>query len=148
MRILFQFEATENPEPETIFELFRRSFGPEQEEDEQVLGCDRGTFKKVMPFIRDLYFGVMAHKAELDRLLSEASEHWRLDRMSRVDRNVMRLALYEMIHREDIPAKVSINEAIELGKEFGADESGAFINGILDRIHRQRLQEDQEGRDE
>ena len=61
--------------------------------------------------------------------------------MNRVDRNVMRLALFEILYLDDIPPKVSINEAIELGKSFGADDSGAFINGVLDSIHRRMLEQ-------
>jgi transcription antitermination protein NusB len=85
-------------------------------------------------FAKELLDGIDAHLDEINRLISESSEHWRLDRMSIVDRNILRLAIYELLCRPDIPAKVSINEAVELGKKFGAEDSGAFINGILDRI--------------
>jgi len=85
-------------------------------------------------FAKELLDGIDAHLDEINSLISEFSEHWRLDRMSTVDRNILRLAIYELLCRPDIPAKVSINEAVELGKKFGAEDSGAFINGILDRI--------------
>lgn len=85
-------------------------------------------------FARELLDGVQTHLSEVNSLISQFSEHWRLDRMSMVDRNILRLAIYELLSRPDIPAKVSINEAVELGKKFGTEDSGAFINGILDRI--------------
>ena len=109
---------------------------------DDTLGCDMEIFEQALPFVRDLYFGVTSHLEELDRKIMEASDNWRLDRMSRVDRNVMRLALFEMLYRKDIPPKVSINEAIELGKGFGAQDSGAFINGVLDRIRKRLRKED------
>ena len=85
-------------------------------------------------FANELLDGIHAHLDQIDSLISQFSEHWRLDRMSMVDRNVLRLAIYELLCRPDIPAKVSINEAVELGKKFGTEDSGAFVNGILDRI--------------
>jgi transcription antitermination protein NusB len=85
-------------------------------------------------FAAELVEGVRAHLAEIDQLIQEHSHNWRLDRMSRIDRNVIRIAIYELKLRQDIPRKVSINEAVELGKRFGAEESSAFINGLLDRV--------------
>jgi N utilization substance protein B len=85
-------------------------------------------------FAKELLDGIDAHLDEINSLIRQFSEHWRLDRMSRVDRNIIRLAIYELLRRPDIPAKVSINEAVELGKRFGTEDSSAFINGILDRI--------------
>ncbi|MFH1146388.1 MAG: transcription antitermination factor NusB [Pseudomonadota bacterium] len=85
-------------------------------------------------FCLALVRGVQEHCAEIDALIKEHSENWRLDRMSRVDRNILRLAVFELLYCEDIPPKVSINEAVDLGKRFGTDESGAFINGILDAV--------------
>jgi len=85
-------------------------------------------------FAKELLDGIHAHLDQINSLISQFSEHWRLDRMSMVDRNVLRLAIYELLCRPDIPAKVSINEAVELAKKFGTEDSGAFVNGILDRI--------------
>jgi len=89
---------------------------------------------ELRPFCEELVYGVYHHQQEIDRLIGSASEHWRIERMSIVDRNILRLALYEMLHCGSIPPKVSINEAIDLGKMFGSNESGAFINGILDHV--------------
>ncbi len=77
--------------------------------------------------------GVAEHRRSVDDAIEEASSNWRLDRMARVDRNVLRLAVYELL-RTDVPVKVVINEAIELGKKFGSESSGAFVNGVLDKV--------------
>lgn len=89
---------------------------------------------KVPDYLAKLVEGVEAHQGELDTLIRQHSEHWRLERMAAVDRNLLRLALYELLHQPDIPAKVVINEAVDLAKRYGSEESGAFINAILDRI--------------
>jgi len=78
--------------------------------------------------------GVWERLAGIDTLIGEAAEHWRVERMALVDRNILRLGAYELSHGSDIPFAVAINEAVELGKRFGSEESGAFINGILDRV--------------
>jgi len=78
--------------------------------------------------------GVWDRREEIDSLIGEAAEHWRVERMALVDRNILRLGAYELSAGSDIPFAVAINEAVELGKRFGAEDSGAFINGILDRI--------------
>jgi N utilization substance protein B len=88
----------------------------------------------VRPFFLRLVRGVLRSRTELDALIERFSENWSLGRMSGVDRNVMRIAVYEMVCCQDIPAKVSINEAVDIGKKFGTEESGAFINGIVDSI--------------
>ena len=78
--------------------------------------------------------GVWGRVAEIDALIGEAAEHWRVERMTLVDRNILRLGAYELSLGSEIPFAVAINEAVELGKRFGSGESGAFINGILDKI--------------
>jgi N utilization substance protein B len=85
-------------------------------------------------FARELVQGVGDHRAEIDQLIEQHSHNWRLDRMSRIDRNILRVAVFELKFRDDIPRKVTINEAVELGKRFGTEESSAFINGLLDRV--------------
>ena len=84
-------------------------------------------------FAEELIKGVESHKTDLDALIQTYAQHWNVTCMGAVDRNVMRVALYEMLHRDDIPPVVSINEAVELAKELSGDESGKFVNGILDR---------------
>jgi len=78
--------------------------------------------------------GVWEHRVEIDGLIRDAAENWRLERMALVDRNILRLGAYELSSGSDIPFAVAINKAVEIGKRFGSEESGAFINGILDRI--------------
>ena len=91
--------------------------------------------KKPSPFFLQLINGVLQARQAIDGLIERFSDNWKIGRMSGVDRNVMRVAVFEMLACEDIPPKVSINEAIDIGKRFGSEESGAFINGILDGIH-------------
>jgi N utilization substance protein B len=85
-------------------------------------------------FALDLVQGVVEHRDEIDGLIESHSHNWRLDRMARIDRNVLRLAVFELKWRQDIPKKVTLNEAVELGKAFGTEASSAFVNGLLDRI--------------
>ncbi len=91
--------------------------------------------KGSLSFARQLVLGVWERREELDGLIRKASKHWRLERMPLVDRNVLRIALYEVMHLKDIPPKVSIDEAVELGKKYGTEESGGFINGVLDSVY-------------
>jgi N utilization substance protein B len=87
-------------------------------------------------YARRLVDGTTQHRAQIDALLGDAARNWDLSRMAVVDRNVLRIGCYEMLHEPDVPTKVAINEAIELGKRFSTEQSGAFINGILDRIRK------------
>ena len=105
-------------------------------EMDEVLVRDRRT-DEVADYVRLLVRGVVAEQREIDRLISDSAEHWSLHRMAVVDRNVLRLGVYELRFRStDVPAKVAINEAIELAKRFSTDQSGAFVNGVLDRVRR------------
>jgi transcription antitermination protein NusB len=88
----------------------------------------------VKAFANELVDGTLENLGEIDSVISEFSENWDISRMSYIDRNILRLAVYEIRFRQDIPYKVSINEAIELGKKYGSDQSGKFINGVLDKI--------------
>lgn len=89
---------------------------------------------RVREFAQPLIEGMIAHLPEIDEQIRRYCENFDLRRISPVDRNVMRLAIYEMLYRDDIPPVVSINEAIELAKMFGGADSGRFVNGILDRV--------------
>ena len=112
--------------PEEVFDLICQNFGAGE---------------SIRPFSRELVVGVCEKMEELDAMIRRASEHWRLERMPQVDRNVLRLAVYEMLCREDVPPKVSIDEAVEIGKKYGSEESGSFINGVLDKIYNILLEE-------
>ena len=85
-------------------------------------------------FLLAVIAGVHGHRDDIDNLIRQFSTNWRLERMAIVDRNILRLATYELLHLDDIPRKVCINEAIEVAKRYGGDDSPSFINGILDRI--------------
>jgi transcription antitermination protein NusB len=104
---------------EEMFERFCSNFAPKPD---------------VRPYFLRLVQGVLRTKNDLDALIERFSENWSLSRMSGVDRNLMRIAVFELLWCRDIPAKVSINEAVDIGKKFGTEESGAFINGIVDGI--------------
>jgi N utilization substance protein B len=86
------------------------------------------------PFADQLVLGYGSVSEAIDTKIRAVSKHWRLERMARVDRNIIRLGAYELIHVADIPRRVTLNEAVELAKRFGNEESPAFVNGVLDRI--------------
>jgi len=85
-------------------------------------------------FAEELVRGVVERRAAIDEKIAQYTEHWDLPRIAAVDRNILRLAMYEMLYRDDIPPVVSINEAVDIAKKFSTHESGAFVNGILDRL--------------
>lgn len=89
-------------------------------------------------YCETLVRGVLDNLETIDKKIEEYSENWTIDRMAIVDRNVLRVAVYEFLYSGDVPFKVIIDEAVELAKKYGSEESGAFINGILDRMHRTR----------
>ena len=88
----------------------------------------------LVEFCLTLYNGVVAHRDDIDKKLASAAENWRVARMPAVDRNILRMAIFEMLHAPDVAPVVIINEAIEIAKKFGGDKSGGFVNGVLDRI--------------
>ena len=118
MQALFYMDVHQNSSQE-LLDRFCEYFSPPE---------------KTRPFFFKLVNGVLASRTEIDALIQRYSENWKLSRMSLVDRNVIRIAVYEMLYCSDIPPKVSINEAVDIGKKFGTEESGAFINGIVDSI--------------
>ncbi|HXT20856.1 MAG TPA: transcription antitermination factor NusB [Thermoanaerobaculia bacterium] len=92
--------------------------------------------REALAYAHRLVAGAADHLGELDELIREQAEHWRLERMSVVDRNVLRLAVYELIYEPDVPKLVVLDEAIELAKRFGSEQSGRFVNGLLDGLLR------------
>ena len=85
-------------------------------------------------FGRDLVLGVLSNRERLDAVIAETSEHWRLDQMAKVDRIILRIAIYELAIARQVPERAAINEAIELAKTFSGDEAGRFVNGILGKV--------------
>jgi N utilization substance protein B len=118
LQVLYQLEITKQDPLSTVAQ-FQEHFSEGVERD---------------GFAERLVVGVSQHREEIDDLIERVSENWRLDRMNAIDRNLLRMAVFELLYCEDIPPKVTLNEAIDLGKRYGTDESGSFINGILDRI--------------
>jgi N utilization substance protein B len=86
------------------------------------------------PYADELVRGVCGQLAQADDQIAKASQHWRLERMTRVDRNILRLATWELTHKNEVPKAVIIDEAVELAKRYGSENSGSFINGVLSRI--------------
>ena len=85
-------------------------------------------------FAHDVIAQYSAHTAEVDAMIRKVSEHWRLERMPRVDRNILRLGVCELLFMPDVPRRVTLNEAVELAKRYGGEGSAGFVNGVLDRI--------------
>jgi len=118
MQALFYIDMSQN-DSNDLLERFCVNFNPS---------------KKARPFFLKLVNGVVHEKSEIDSIIEKFSDNWKISRMSCVDRNIIRIAVYELLYCQDIPPKVSINEAIDVGKKFGTELSGAFINGILDSV--------------
>jgi N utilization substance protein B len=96
--------------------------------------ADRLRDEPLTPYCLGLYDGVVTHAADIDARLSAAAENWRLPRMAAVDRNVLRLGAYELLHNPETPPAVALDEAIELARRYGSADSPAFVNGVLDRL--------------
>ena len=95
---------------------------------------DRHLQPKVVEYARELVLGVCSHLAEIDAQIQSAAQEWPLQQMARIDKNILRLAIYEILFNNTVPAKAAINEAVELAKQFGSDTSSRFINGVLGTI--------------
>jgi N utilization substance protein B len=100
----------------------------------QYHASENAATEEVTNFARQLMRGVLDHQAQLDAMLAEASEHWKLDQMAKVDRIILRIAVYEIAIDRKVPTKAAINESIELAKTFSGDDAGRFVNGILGRV--------------
>jgi N utilization substance protein B len=119
LQVLYQLDISDG-NPREVLRLYWENFAPTA---------------KALDFCQRLVQGVHQNQPQIDQLIEETSENWSLKRMSFVDRNILRMATFELWKCPDIPFKVTLNEAVELAKKFSTDESGAFINGILDKIH-------------
>ena len=126
LQILYQID-TSGQGVEEAFQDMRESF---HTDDARVLG-----------YAETLVRGVMEHREAIDALIQRHSPNWKVERMGRVDRNVLRLATFELKWRPDVPMKVVINEAIEVGKRFGNEDSHRFINGVLDKVAKELRRE-------
>ena len=118
LKVLFQLEGTDD-EPEEVLAYH---------------ASENGATEDITNFSRQLVRGVLANRERLDAILSETSEHWKLDQMAKVDRVILRIAVYEITIERKVPTKAAINESIELAKTFSGEEAGRFVNGILGRV--------------
>lgn len=123
MQVLFQFDLRGPGYAEELGKTMRELCADESEGQADVL-----------EFATRLVEGTLAHREEIDQRLQSVTRNWDLRRMANVDRNVLRMAMHELMFCQDVPPKVAINEAIELGKKYSTANSGGFVNGILDRI--------------
>lgn len=114
--------------------LFQQDFSQQKTLLSEAPRLHRPAAQSIKDFADLLVQGVTQHLSEIDSLIRKHAEHWSLERMALVDRNILRIAIFELLYIADIPAKVTLNEAIEIAKRYGDESSSAFINGILDRI--------------
>ena len=121
LQILYQIEIAKEP-PDTALENFWETQAPEHLD------------KELKDFTAELVEGVRENLGSLDAKITQYAANWELKRMAAIDRNILRLSAYELMFRQDIPPKVSINEAVELAKKYSGLESGKFVNAILDKI--------------
>jgi len=126
LQVLYQVEQNPGISPEEIRRFIQRRLLED---------------RKLCDFTEGLVAGVKEHQARLDAIISQVAENWRLDRMAAIDRNILRLGAYEMLFCPDVPAKVAINEALELAKRYSTAQSSRFVNGILDRVLQWQVQE-------
>lgn len=115
-----------------LYQADIRGFEPAATPDEYL--TEQTSDEEVQAFARELFLGCVDHRADLDRRIREVAANWDLARMAVVERNILRIAVFEMTMRSEAPPAVAINEAIDLAKKFGGRESGGFVNGILDKV--------------
>lgn len=129
LQILYQIDIRKDPEDKILAEFWK--------------GLEVET--QVADFAAKLVIGTLRNKKKIDELISKYASNWKLTRMAVIDRNVLRMAAYELLFCDDIPPKVSINEAVDLAKKFGDVESGKFVNGILDKIKKEEIPDGKSG---
>jgi len=128
LKILYQFDVVKRP-MDAVMESYWQA---EETKDEEII-----------KYANLLAQGICNQIKDIDQKISDYATNWQIKRMAIIDRNVMRIGLYELQHTKDIPPKVAINEAVELAKKYGDLESSKFVNGILDKIHKKEIVEPQ-----
>lgn len=124
LQILFQLDVTDSKSNNNLFKDFWENIN---EDDD------------VKEFTNEIVRGTRENIDTIDEIIRKATEHWTIDRMAVVDRNILRAATYELLYRADIPPLVAINEAIEISKKYSTEDSASFINGILDKIQKLKI---------
>jgi N utilization substance protein B len=141
MQVLYALDGMDVLDPNAALANHLHQFGvPEEETDltpEPVSGyAAENDAAPIAPFDEplaiDLISGVCSHRPEIDEVLAKLSRKWRVERLARLDRTILRMGIYELSYRKETPARVALSEAIELAKRFGAEEAPAFVNGLLD----------------
>lgn len=120
----WDFHSQEKEQAQSIIERNLKEFAPEMDE---------------RPFALSLVKGIMDHQGEIDASIGKFAPDWPIERITTVDRNVLRMGIYELMYDDAIPSKVAINEAIELAKTFGGESSGKFVNGVLGAVYRDQM---------
>jgi N utilization substance protein B len=118
----------------SVFADFRPQEYLREDQELPAAQRDRVDVDEALTYAQTLVEGTLGHLEEIDELIRRQAEHWRLERMPAVDRNILRLAVFEFLYETDVPKLVILDEAIELAKEFGTEQSGRFVNGVLDGI--------------
>ncbi len=121
LQILYQIEMTQDP----------------HEKARQVYWENNPADSEIREFADQLVIGVIQHREPIDQWITKCADNWDITRMAAVDKNILRLASYELLYTEEIPPKVAINEAVELAKKYGDTDSSKFVNGVLDKIHKE-----------
>ena len=135
---LYQLDVGKQPMRDVLHNVFSKaaneSLGEVMASKKGALPINVGEVQddpKLKAFVENGVQGTWDHREAIDRVIAERAQHWRLERMARIDVNILRMAIHEMQYRKDIPKAVSVNEAVELAKVFGDEDSGRFVNGIL-----------------
>lgn len=131
VQIIYQMDANPELSAEVALELYFAHLLAEQDDSADGIDPEKGPLDRAL--VDDLVKGFGKHRQELDDILAGLSQNWRVERMAPVERNVIRLALYELKYCDSVPVNVALNEAIELAKRYGSSEGAAFVNGMLDR---------------
>jgi transcription antitermination protein NusB len=126
---LYQLEMNEETTAEDAVTMITDEVKGENE-----IEANEADVSRIDEHVRELVQQISEKKAAIDNMLQDYLTGWQVDRLSRVDRQILRLACFELVYRDDVPPKAVINEAIELAKHFGTDESGKFVNGVLGRL--------------
>jgi len=133
VQFIYQLDVQQN------WELDDRSVDTFWEQIVELENCPAGKrLDMAKSYTTELVTGVVEHREQIDRRIGDTNSNWSIERMDVIDRNILRLAVFEMFHRDDVPGLVTINEAIELAKEFGGKESARFVNGVLDQLYTER----------
>jgi len=139
LQVLYQIEMSNLPAKEALAQYRNHFIEASSDEEEASSFEDVKDLEEAFNFASDLVLGIEKNRNFIDEKIKEYTRNWSFDRLNTTDKNILRIAIFEMFFRPDIPEVVSINEAVELAKLYGTDDSPAFVNGILDSIYKKEL---------